>query len=81
MSKMIEMKPRASALQDASINPAFDELLPFMKVKQITSLSRSTIYRKIDEQTFPRPLKISGSRVAFRASEIHAWLQSQPRAA
>lgn len=81
MSKNIDLKPVASRISHAPIPPSFDELLPFPKVKQITSLSRSTIYRKIGDETFPRPLKISGSRIAFRASEIHAWLRSQPRAA
>jgi prophage regulatory protein len=81
MSKTISMQALASRVSDAPVVPSFDELLPFPKVKQITSLSRSTIYRKIDDETFPRPLKISGSRIAFRASEIHAWLRSQPRAA
>jgi len=80
MSKTISAKALASRISDAPIVPSFDELLPFPRVKQITSLSRSTIYRKIDDQTFPRPLRISGSRIAFRASEIHAWLDSQPRA-
>jgi prophage regulatory protein len=40
----------------------------------LTSFSKATIYRKMDDGTFPRALKIGKSRVAWRESEIAAWI-------
>ena len=58
----------------------FDEFLPEPRVVAITSLSRSSLRRLIDNNLFPRPLKIGKSRIAFRASEVRAWLASRPKA-
>ena len=51
-----------------------DRLLPITRVIDLTSFSKATIYRKIADGTFPRPLKIGKSRVAWRESEIAAWI-------
>jgi len=42
----------------------------------LTSLSKSTIYRLIQEGRFPKPLIISRRRVGWRQSDIYAWLES-----
>jgi len=39
-----------------------------------TGLSRSTIYRKIAEGTFPAPLKISTHGTGWHESEINRWI-------
>jgi prophage regulatory protein len=43
-------------------------------VIDLTSFSKATIYRKVADGTFPRPLKIRKSRVAWRESDIVAWI-------
>ena len=43
-----------------------DRLLPFKRVLEVTSLSRATLYRKIGDGSFPAPLKIGRSRIAWR---------------
>ena len=58
-----------------------DRLLPFKRVLEVTSLSRATLYRKIGDGSFPAPLKIGKSRVAWRERDIVDWLARQPRAA
>ena len=58
-----------------------DRLLPFKRVLEVTSLSRATLYRKIGDGSFPAPLKIGKSRVAWREKDIVDWLARQPRAA
>lgn len=47
-----------------------------------TSLSRSSIYRKMEEGKFPRPVSLSdstarGSPKAWRLSEVQAWIQER----
>jgi prophage regulatory protein len=39
-----------------------------------TGLSRSMIYRKIAERTFPAQLKISTNGAGWRESEIDHWI-------
>jgi prophage regulatory protein len=48
-------------------------LLPMKAVARLTTLSRSTIYRRIGEGTFPKSIKLGGRRVAFLNSEIERW--------
>ena len=44
-----------------------------------TGLSRSTIYRKIAEGTFPGQLKISANGAGWRESDINRWVADPPR--
>ena len=58
-----------------------DRLLPLKRVLEVTSLSRATLYRKIEDGSFPAPLKIGRSRIAWRERDIIDWIARQPRAA
>lgn len=42
-----------------------------------TGLSRSTIYKLTAEGKFPAPVRLSARAVAFRASEVDAWIASR----
>ena len=53
-----------------------ERLVPLRVVCAVTGLSRSTIYRMVGAGTFPRPVKISKARVAWRECEVLAWLAS-----
>nr|WP_074745583.1 AlpA family phage regulatory protein [Nitrosospira multiformis] len=50
------------------------------RVKPLTGLSRSSIYRLEALGLFPKRVKLSGSAVGWRGEEIHAWIASRPRA-
>lgn len=57
-----------------------DQLLRISGVKAATGYGRSSIYRLISLNRFPRPLRLAGGGVvAWRASEIQAWIDQQPR--
>ena len=43
-------------------------------VSSKTDLSRTTIYDKVARGEFPKPIKLSPRRIAWRASAISAWL-------
>jgi prophage regulatory protein len=47
-------------------------------VKKATALSRSSIYLKIAEGTFPRPVKLGARAVAWRSSDIQRWIDERP---
>lgn len=46
-------------------------------VKDITSFSRATIYGKIKDSGFPKPMKISAKRVVWDEAQVRAWLNEQ----
>ena len=55
-------------------------LLRLSEVQTRTALSRSTLYRKMAEGTFPEPLKVGVRAVRWPESEIEHWLATRPRA-
>ena len=51
-----------------------DRIIRLPTVLDRTGLSRSTLYRKIAEGTFPTQLKISVHGAGWRESEINGWI-------
>jgi len=51
-----------------------DRIVRLKNVLARTGLSRSTIYRKIAEGTFPAQLKISTNGTGWRESDISRWI-------
>ena len=49
-------------------------LLSKAQVIEITSLSHTTIWRMMKNGTFPKSVKASMGRVAWRKSDIDNWL-------
>jgi prophage regulatory protein len=47
------------------------------EVKTITGLSRSTIYFRIAEGTFPKQVSLGGRAVGWLENEIQEWLERQ----
>ncbi len=46
-------------------------------VKGRTGLSRSTIYLRVAEGSFPKPVSIGSRAVGWLESEIESWLSSR----
>jgi prophage regulatory protein len=53
------------------------QMLKLREVSARTTMERTTIWRAVRKGTFPRPLRISKQRVAWRESEVEAWLASR----
>ncbi|MBM4298071.1 MAG: AlpA family transcriptional regulator [Deltaproteobacteria bacterium] len=47
------------------------------EVKRATGLSRSTIYLRIAEGRFPKPVSLGGRAVGWLENEIQDWLQQR----
>lgn len=56
-------------------------LLGLKTVKDRTSLSEMTIRRMIERAQFPRPVKVSSNRIAWREPDVSAWINSRVEAA
>ncbi len=46
-------------------------------IKNMTGLSRSTIYMRIAEKRFPKPIKLGERAVAWLESDVNAWMEQQ----
>lgn len=51
-------------------------VLRLPEVKARTGLSRSTIYFRIAQGSFPKPISLGGRTVGWLEAEIQEWLQS-----
>ena len=55
-------------------------LLKRPEVESITGLSRATIYSKLQQGTFPPPVRLGANSVAWLESDIDGWIAALPRA-
>lgn len=53
-----------------------DKLLPFTTAQERLGVSRSQLYRLLEERTIPRPVKI-GRRSYFSQRELQAWIDAR----
>lgn len=60
----------------AQLNTALT-ILRRKQVEARTGLSRSTIYLRISEGTFPAPVNLGARAVGWVDSEIEAWIATQ----
>jgi prophage regulatory protein len=51
-------------------------MLRLSSVLERTGLSRSTLYRKIEQGTFPNQVRISERCVGWREHDIEQWLRN-----
>lgn len=58
-----------------------DRFLAPKLVAELTSLHRTTIYRKVEAGEFPAPVKLGERRIAFKESEVRAWMAGREKVA
>ena len=51
-----------------------DAILRRKQVEQVVGLSRSTIYQRIKDGKFPKPISLGGRMVGWRVSDIKLFL-------
>jgi prophage regulatory protein len=56
-----------------------DAVLRLKKVLEITGLGRATLYRRISQGEFPRPVKPTETARGWRQSEIQSWIDKLER--
>ena len=64
--------------QSEEVMTMHDKLLRRRQVEEITGMSRSSIYRLMQDGQFPRPVKVGCAAVRWRESNIAGWLESRP---
>ena len=53
-----------------------DSILRLPQVKSKTGLSRSTIYSRIAEGSFPKQVNLGGRAVGWLSSDVKNWIDS-----
>lgn len=53
-------------------------LIDIHEVVRLTSLSRTTIWRRMKQDRFPKSLRLSEQCVRWKASEVEDWIASLP---
>ena len=57
------------------------DLDPFLRLREVETsvgLSKTAIYRRIAEGTFPAPRQLGGGQVRWPLSVIRAWKEGRP---
>ncbi len=60
-----------------------NQIINLREVIEFTSISRTKIYEMINEQskyydpTFPRPIRLSESRIGWVAREVNQWIEGK----
>jgi len=57
-----------------------ERLLRIDDVCFFTGLGRSTVYAKVKAGNFPGPVQLHGACVAWRETEVDAWIATRPAA-
>lgn len=63
--------------QALNSNLSYDPIIKLPKVCEITGLSKSSIYDKMKEGTFPQSVQISSRSVGWLLSEINEFIQER----
>lgn len=53
-----------------------DRIIRINTVLARTGLSRSTLYRKVQDGSFPKQLKLSARCAGWRESAVNAWMKN-----
>ena len=69
----------AMTKEDPSLGGAAGRFLNWLAVGSRVSLSRSTVWRKIQEGSFPAAIRISKGRVGWLEADIERWIHAQLR--
>lgn len=69
--------PSLSALADAS--PAALPATGFLRQPQVllVPVSKSTLWRRVQDQTFPQPIRLVGRITVWRVEDIRHWIDLQ----
>ena len=77
-------KPRASHPRSVMLPPGGGRVVRLPEVLEITGLSRTTIWRREREGSFPAPFRLGGEgtrAVGWREQDIYDWIDSLSSAA
>ena len=69
--------PKNTDLREARNQVALEKMMRRRAVEDATGLSRTSIYNRMNDGTFPRAVKIGAHAVAWPESVIQKWIQDR----
>lgn len=54
-----------------------NRVIKIKEVCELTSLSKTTIYRRINDGSFPKPISLGPQRIAFIEHEVAEWIAAR----
>jgi len=63
-------------MQDQSNSPTAYRFLSVQQVREIVSLSVSTIWERVKQGTFPRPYKLGDKITRWKSNEVQPGIQA-----
>ncbi len=75
MESAFERPPTSSQAPQATVTTG--RLLKGRDVFRLVTLSRTTVWRRVREGTFPAPVSLGTTRIAWREGDIAAWMAAQ----
>ncbi len=64
-------------MQVEQVMPVQNRLIKLPEVLKMSGLSRTALYKRVREQQFPAPVKLSERSVAWLQSEVNAWIEAK----
>jgi prophage regulatory protein len=64
--------------KEVSMNPNPDRIVRLKTVIFRSGISRSTIYRKMKDGTFPARVKVNINGIGWHESELNRWIANPP---
>lgn len=78
----MQTRPQHQHVTSHVVNPpVIDPFMRLPEVESVTGMKRSFIYSEIQKGKFPKSIRIGAQAVAWRQSEIAAWINSRGEAA
>ena len=75
-TRTIRTRSRPMTEQERTANPPI-RFLRLPEVQARTGLSRSTIYVRVEQGTFPRPVSLGSRAVGWIEAEVEAWMRQR----
>jgi len=60
------------------MNTTSQRMLRLPEVRDITGVSRSSIYKWVDEGAFPRPKQLGARAIGWDSRELTDWMDKRP---
>ena len=55
------------------------KIVRFKELRKIIPLSRTSIYRKVKDGVFPKPIKLGTLAIGWLESDINEWIENKQK--
>ena len=67
-------------MQQSESRDFLPQILRVPQVLEATGIGRSTLWRRVKDGSFPRPVRLGPQSVGWRRSDVADWIETRPAA-